>query len=255
MRVELIDAARALVRAQPAMIPLLRLANNVLWAIDPLDDLAGARSRATSACADFVAQVPDAQSRIARHALETIPAQASILTHSFSSTVLEALLQAFRKGRLRQVRCTESGPQMEGKLLVARLAAEGIEAQAIVDMAAPGMVAQVDFIWVGADGLSQRGLVNKIGTHALASAAQRQGVPIYTLCTTDKIAPEGYDSPPTLARSAPQVETIVELFDLTPLELISGAITEEGLLMPQAILEYMRRTPLHPTLRRASPSR
>lgn len=39
-------------------------------------------------------------------------------------------------------------------------------------------------VLVGADMLTYRGLVNKVGTFALATLARSSGVPFYTLCSS-----------------------------------------------------------------------
>jgi translation initiation factor 2B subunit (eIF-2B alpha/beta/delta family) len=116
-----------------------------------------------------------------------------------------------------------------------------MDVQLMADAVAAQGVAQVDAIWVGADGLGERGLLNKVGTHALASAARREGVPFYALCGTDKIAPAGY-------YLLPQAQITTEFFDLTPLDLLFAAITEKGRLSARGILEYGALVPLHPAL-------
>ncbi len=246
---------RALISAQPSMAPLVNLANEALFSMEGASSLEEARGKVGAASIEYSRALERSGTRIARQALPLI-GQGPIMTHSFSSTVLEALLLAKREGRIFEVICTESRPQGEGRLLAERLNQEGISVKLVVDGLAPATVRGVRTVLVGADALSSEGLVNKAGTYALALAARSQKIPFYALCGREKFLPTGYELPGEKPREPQEVwphhpegvEVLNLYFDLTPLHHLSGVVSEEGVWVPSKVLARLKRLRLHPAL-------
>ena len=253
---ELSAICKALLAAQPLMAPLVNLANDALWAVQGAATLEEVKVALIAAAQGFACGLEASGRRIIQEALPLIPAEGSVLTHSYSSTVLDALLEARREGRGFAVVCTESRPQCEGRSWAERLAEAGIETVLVVDAAAPGLVEDVGVVLVGADSLSTEGLVNKIGTYSLALAAQAHRVPFYALCGTEKFVPQGYALPKEGGREPEEVwpdypqgvRIINRYFDLTPLPYLTGVVTEKGVLRGHALEEVLGRRRLHPAL-------
>lgn len=241
------EVARALARAQPAMAPLVHLANRVLSA--PLGE-------AAAVCHSFGESLQRATEVIGSLVAGRIEDGMPVMTHSYSSTVLEALLATKRAGRRFQVICTEARPMREGVTLARKLAAEGIPVKLIVDAAACSFVPQVRLVLVGADAISAQGLLNKTGTAALALAAKGLGIDIYSLTSTAKLVPAGYQAPDQelrppaeiLEEPPPNVVPVNYYFDLTPLEHLSGVITEVGILPSEMLLRLLGTIRVHPAL-------
>lgn len=203
------DAARLLVAAQPAMAPLVNLTRFVLAASDR-----GAAAR------EFLLCMRAAAPRVAAHAARLIPDGCTVLTHSYSSTVFEALRSARGMGRQFRVICTESQPMREGAALAAELGREGIEATLIPDAAVASFLPQAALVLVGADSISAHGLVNKAGTEFIVRGAFALHIPAYALCISEKFLPPDY-LPLQDLRELPD-------FDLTPLHYLAGIVTEYG---------------------------
>ena len=105
-----------------------------------------------------------------------------------------------------------------------------------------------DAVIVGADRITARGdTANKIGTYALAIAAKYHGVPFYVAApssTFDRQLLDGADIPieqrepaevvaPYGHAIAPAGANVYNpAFDVTPAELITGLITEMGIISP-----------------------
>jgi methylthioribose-1-phosphate isomerase len=106
----------------------------------------------------------------------------------------------------------------------------------------------VDLVILGADRIAANGdTANKIGTYSLAVLAHHHGLPFYVaapLSTVDFAIPDGSHIPveerggeevthlrgePVAPPGAPALNLA---FDVTPSELISGIITEKGVLRP-----------------------
>ncbi|MCP5120798.1 MAG: hypothetical protein GY953_59145, partial [bacterium] len=169
------ETARALVAAQPAMAPILNLVNTVL-----------SDARGAAACDEFLESLAANSEAAIRHGASLIQRSQTVLTHSFSSAVLDTLLAA-----RCEVICTESRPICEGLDLARELAAAGIHVTLIVDAAMLAGLHRADLVLVGADSISAHGVTNKTGTAPLAELAASLSVPFYVICTSEKFLPAG----------------------------------------------------------------
>jgi translation initiation factor eIF-2B subunit delta len=256
-RTELLEAGQALVTAQPAMASLFNLVNAVLLSVEEARDVDAMRETVGEKARRFVAELEQRSQRIAKAALGLIYDGATLMTISYSATVLAALLRTREAGKRFRVLCPESRPQREGVALAQRLGDEGIEVLVIVDAAVAHFMDKVQLAFVGADSLSAQGLVNKVGTYGLALAARAHNVPFYALCGKEKFLPSARpfhrmiaerDPREVLPRASANVRAINVYFDLTPLDLLSGVVTERGALSPQDILSALEAMRIHPGL-------
>jgi translation initiation factor eIF-2B subunit delta len=260
-REELLRTGWALINAQPSMAPIVNLVNSVLWKAEESDTPRGLRTAVAQATEEFKRQLKQHALHVAEGALKLIAEGSTIVTLSYSTTVQHALLHAQRAGRRFSVICAESRPVYEGRQTASALAGYGVPVRLVVDTAAVEAVSSAELVLVGADMLSTHGLVNKIGTRALAAAARSAGVPFYTLCGSQKFLPPGFEPLEQLDRpgeeiwpDAPSgVHVRNRYFDTTPLELISGIVTEQGILPVAAIEAWLAATRLHPALARSQP--
>ena len=167
----------------------------------------------------------------------------TILTHSRSSTALEAFRKAHRAGKQLTVIVTESRPILEGRALAEALASEGIKVSFIADAAAALNMETngVQMVLVGADIVKERELTNKIGTRMIALAARERGVPVYAVCDTSKFVGQSFEthkqhSAAELWPDAPQgIQVFNSYFEPTPLKYFAGIITEDGTLGPDEV--------------------
>jgi methylthioribose-1-phosphate isomerase len=105
---------------------------------------------------------------------------------------------------------------------------------------------EVDVVIVGADRVAANGdTANKVGTYTLAVLAARHGIPFYIaapVSTVDLATPDG-EAIPIEERAASEVLQVRgqpiappgtdvrnPSFDVTPADLISGIITDEGVV-------------------------
>lgn len=181
----------------------------------------------------------------------------TILTHcntgalatSGIGTALGVILTLNERGQIRTVYADETRPVLQGARLTAfELMRAGIPSYLICDnMAAMVMKTKhVDAIIVGADRIAANGdTANKIGTYGLAVLAHYHHVPFYIAApfsTFDFSIESGDDivieeRKPDEVRQIHGVYTAPEdipvynpAFDVTPHELITGIITESGVI-------------------------
>ncbi len=250
---EFMTAGRALIRAQLSMAPLFNLVNSVLSSLDAAESVDDGRRIVKAAARGFAADLDVRGDKIALQALPLISDGATVMTHSRSSTVLRTLSVARARGHSFAVLCTESRPIYEGRELAGQLAQRGIDVTLVTDAAVTQFMSHVDLVMVGVDSLSRQGLVNKMGTHGLALAARAEGIPLYALCGTEKFLPSDYphleiesEDPQEVWEGYPEGITVLNYyFDLTPLELVSGVVTEKGLLQHAEIYNMLRKLETH----------
>jgi methylthioribose-1-phosphate isomerase len=134
----------------------------------------------------------------------------------------------------------ETRPLLQGARLTAwELEQLGIPHAVIADSAAASMMARgdVDLIVTGADRIAANGdTANKIGTYSLAVLAKHHGIPFYVVApssTLDADTPTG-ESIPIEERDGAEITTRFAArnpaFDVTPRELITAIVTEDGAL-------------------------
>ncbi len=256
LRARILEVGWMLISAHPTMAPLVNLINIVLWHLDERGEIKTRRSAAATATGEFRRYLHIHEAAIAEHTLSLIPEDGQIVTNGRSSTVAAALLYAQRAGRRFRVICAEGRPVGEGRSLAQDLAASGIPVTLVIDVLAVALIAEAELVLVGADHLSRQGLVNKVGTYALALAAQAGAVPIYALCGSEKFLPSGY-LPQAQAQwpaeqvwaEAPAGVTVTNFyFDSTPFAMLSGIVTEQGVQPTAGIEAWLAATRLHPAL-------
>jgi translation initiation factor 2B subunit (eIF-2B alpha/beta/delta family) len=158
-----------------------------------------------------------------------------VVTHSASATVGAALLAA----RPDKVVCTIAKPGEEGRAFAAELRADGLEVELVRDDEAAHALGGASVLLVGADTVFRDGAVlNKVGTLPLAAAAADRGIPTVVACELVKLAPLASADPPELPRETRR------LVDLTPPELVSEIVTEQGSFAPGELGALVDRMPL-----------
>ena len=239
---------------RPAMAPVFNIVTRLLNLISEkaVEVDLGSIKRLTISKADAVVKDSlQAVARIAQFGSELIVDGDKIMTHSYSSTVVAVLKKTFTKHKNMGVIITRSGPGRTGEISAHQLGLCGIPVTFIDDVAMGLYISAVSKVMVGADRVCADGkVVNGIGTYQLALAAERAGIPFYVFCETLKFDPRLSSNevdleekePSEVAEPAsmpPEVRIKNPYFDITPLELITAVVTENGLLKPEEVISYM----------------
>ncbi|HEX8024759.1 MAG TPA: S-methyl-5-thioribose-1-phosphate isomerase [Candidatus Limnocylindrales bacterium] len=207
----------------------------------------------------IVEEATEDHGRMAAAGLDLLPQPADrplrVLTHCNTGplacgqfgTALGVIQAAHHAERPIHVWVDETRPYLQGaRLTTWELDQGGVPHTLIPDMAAGPLMArgEVDVVIVGGDRVAANGdTANKLGTYTLAVLAKRHGIPFYVaapLSSVDLSTPDGA-SIPIEERSADEVTTVRgtriapagtavfnPAFDVTPAELITAIITEEG---------------------------
>lgn len=197
--------------------------------------------------------------KIGEQGATLLPENAVILTHCNAGalatcgwgTALGVIRSAHAQGRVKMVYADETRPLLQGSRLTAwELRQDHIPVTTITDnMAAWVMKTKgVNCVITGADRIAANGdTANKIGTYGIALLARAHGIPFYVAApasTFDFTLPDG-DGIPIEERSPEEVRSFRgavsapsdvpvfnPAFDVTPAGLITGIITEYGVLKP-----------------------
>ncbi len=249
--------------ARDALAASRPTAVNLFWALERMD-----RKR-QAVGDDPAALVHEAQAiqaeNIAMNAAmgafgaEVVPKGARILTHCNAGalatdgigTALGVIRAAWEQGKVEMVYADETRPLLQGSRLTAyELAADGIPVTVISDNMAASLMRKglIDLAVVGCDRMARNGdFANKIGTYSVAVNCHYHGVPFYTALPTSTMdmslkdgagIPIEERKPEELyylgqTQTAPLEAAVYNpAFDVTPHELLTGIITEKGLILP-----------------------
>ncbi|MDZ5710960.1 S-methyl-5-thioribose-1-phosphate isomerase [Jeotgalibacillus haloalkalitolerans] len=195
--------------------------------------------------------------RIGEYGFSLLPDDATVLTHcntgaiatSKYGTALGAFYIAKEQGSDIHVYATETRPVLQGARLTAwELQQADIAVTLITDNMAAHVLKtkNIDAILVGADRITANGdTANKIGTYGLAILAKAHGIPFYvaaplstidleTATGDDIVIEERHAEEITHIggkRIAPEdINVFNPAFDVTPHGLISGIVTEKGIV-------------------------
>jgi methylthioribose-1-phosphate isomerase len=263
----LADAARKLRKARPTAV-------NLMIAIDR------AVPPGTTANAAHIIKTAEAMwdedialcRRIANAGAELVRDGDGIITHCNTGglatagmgTALGVIQRAHEQGKRIHVYVDETRPLLQGGRLTAwELYKLGIPHTLICDNMAAILMAQkkVRLAFVGADRIATNGdFANKVGTYSLAVNAHHHGVEFYSCApytTIDFQCPDGTQipieqRPEREVRGAagafgevqwsPPSPVFNPAFDVTPVDLVSGIVTDKGLFTRQQLKQGILTT-------------
>ncbi len=251
------ETARTLINAQPAMVGIFNMVNRILLTTESVGTLKEMRDAMIETAIATVRSSDMSLQSIAGTTVALFKPGQIVATHSFSSTVFHCLLEAKKLGIEITVLCTESRPMMEGVILASQLAGAGIRVKLTTDAALFSQLKHANMVLLGVDSIGLEGLVGKTGTMAIALVARQFQVKCYALCSTHKYVPPGHrlatdiegDHKEIIPQAPSNVTPVNPYFDLTPLEYLTGVITERGVLTTETVKKDIRSLMIHPLLR------
>ena len=242
---------------------------NLSWALNRMDAMVNAnREKSVAEIVDLMGEeaVKIQQEDIAmckaisEYGLSLLKEGDGVLTHcnagplatSRYGTAIGPMLMAQEKGINVKVFADETRPLLQGARLTSyELQKAGVDVTLICDNMASIVMKNgwVQACFVGCDRIAANGdFANKIGTSGVAILAKHYGIPVYTLgpsSTIDMDCPNGdaieielrdpseirskfYEKPMALE----EVKCFNPAFDVTDHTLLSGIITEKGIIYP-----------------------
>jgi methylthioribose-1-phosphate isomerase len=252
------EAAEALRRSRPT-------ARNLFWALEMVlqraETTAGASREVAAAVVRQAQEMAEedvqANRKIGEYGADLLEDGDQILTHCNTGTLatvsygtaLAPIRSAVRQGKRVSVIATETRPRLQGaKLTTYELLSDKIPVTLIVDGAVGYVMRQgmVQKAIVGADRITRKFVANKVGTYLIALAAQANHIPFYVAAPSSTFDLQSEGSGVKIEERRSQEITHIRgkritpigvpvynpAFDLTPVELVQGFITEKGVIAP-----------------------
>lgn len=241
---------------------------NLFWALQRLDEVfkssgqqtpAEVGERLLQAAQDLLEEDIRVNEAIGEHGQELLADHVRVMTICNAGalatcgygTALGVIRSAASRDKIAQVWACETRPVLQGaRLTVWELMEDGIPVTLISDNMAAAVMrrGEVDAILVGADRIAANGdTANKIGTYGLAVLANYHGVPFYVAAPSSTIdmSLTGGDEIPIEERhedevrqfrgvyfTVPEAPVFNPAFDVTPNNLITAIITQNGIVKP-----------------------
>lgn len=257
---ELKDYSQKIRNARPTAVNLPKTVDNTVGMLKTIKDKKNMNEISTillKEAENYKEKLKNESLNIAKFGLKLIDENDSILTHCNTGTLavlgygtaLGIIKYAYREKKNIKIYFTETRPLLQGSRLTAfELVKNKIPATLIVDNAVGYLMKEkkINKVIVGADRIAKNGdTANKIGTYQIALLAKAHNIPFYVAAPKDTFdqsirsgenIPIEYRDQKELKeirgiKLAPsEIEALNPAFDVTPRELITAFITEEGII-------------------------
>ncbi len=189
----------------------------------------------------------NAEEFINYYLLKIILKNSKIMTHCHSSTLEKALISAHKSGKRFSVLNLETRPLMQGHITAKHLLKHGIPVTMSVDSAMHLLVKECDFVILGADAITKKGVTNKIGSAALAELAYKHKKPVYIITDSWKFSKnsvpiEERDKKEVWKNYPKKLKINNPSFEMIKPKFIESIISELGILKYNSFLKEARKT-------------
>jgi translation initiation factor 2B subunit (eIF-2B alpha/beta/delta family) len=196
----------------------------------------------------------EAQEKINRNVIKLIKSKDIIFTHCHSTNVSKALIYAHEKRKKFQVFNTETRPLYQGRKTARELRRAGIKVTMFVDSAVATAIERdnrkdklyATKIFLGADALLSKGVINKIGSKTIVELAKIHKIPVYIIAdswkfTKKKVPMEERALNEVWDKAPKKIKIKNPAFEFVPKKYIKGIITEYGLMRYDNFVKRMKK--------------
>jgi len=231
--------AEELIKARPSMVSIANYVNQFLHELweraNKKEELKSLVAWARVKSDELIKLSEQATDRAIEYGSGIISVADTVITCSYSSTVCKSLELAKDNEEKFRVLVAESAVngKVYGEITARELMQHGVPTEVIPDALVPQLIAKADKALVGADSILADGsLINGIPSLTVAQAAKKVNIPFFTVCETAKFDVRSHMS------EALEPEAGVEKI---PANLITGIITEKGIMAPSMIIAYVSK--------------
>jgi len=195
----------------------------------------------------FLKNLKKSQEKIAKIGSTLIKNNTNIYVHCHSSTVMDLLKYAKKKRKKSfVVYTTEVEPLLQGHLTAKDLAKSKIKVIIFPDLAAENAMKNCDLFLFGADAYTKKSTINKIGTSYLAQLSKIHKIPAYSCgvskkFTKNRVKIEKRKPEEVWSIKNKNIDVQNPAFDKTPNKLLTGIISEFGILKPKEFIKLARK--------------
>jgi ribose 1,5-bisphosphate isomerase len=181
------------------------------------------------------------QEEINKFVLKLIKSKDVIYTHCHSSNVVNSLIYAKRRGKNFEVYNTETRPLYQGRKTTKELSRKKIPVTLFVDSAINVALTKsqgtkkATKVFLGADAILEKGVINKIGSGLIAKIANKEKIPVYIIADSWKFSEEEIELEQRKLNeiwdTAPEKIKIKNpAFEFVEKNYIKGVVSEFGIL-------------------------
>ena len=192
-----------------------------------------------------------AQEKINNFVLKLIKNNSVVFTHCHSTNVSHALIYSHKKGRKFEVYNTETRPLFQGRKTASELRKAGIKVTMFVDSAVGIALGKeqgtknVDVVFLGADALLKKGVINKVGSEVVARLAKQEKIPFYIVAdswkfTNAKVPVEQRKINEVWDKAPKNIKIKNPAFEFVDKKYISGIITEFGVMSYENFIKKVK---------------
>jgi len=201
---------------------------------------------------EIVKHFDSAQDEINKHVFKLIKSGDVIFTHCHSTNVVNALIYSKKKGKKFEVYNTETRPLFQGRKTAKELRKEGIKVTMFVDSALGIALGKeqgtknVSKVFLGADALLKKGVVNKVGSEVISRIARQEKIPVYIVAdswkfTKKKIPLEQRKLNEVWDKAPKNIKIENPAFEFVKKKYVSRIISELGIMKYGEFLRAMQR--------------
>lgn len=254
----------AILEVIPSIAPMTNMLHVFMNSIDAvrsknigLDD---AREEISVALKGYLDRQSNSLATIGHIGSQMIKDGDKVATFSTSGSVMGIFKAAVESGKTFEAIVTEARPANEGIRTMKEMAGLGIPVTFGIDAILGYLLPGCSMFLVGADVITSTGeVLVKVGTYYGALVAREHNIPFYVAADTSKFDPMTLDGFPLKIRDKgpdtvyagdlPEgVEVLNPSFELIPARLVTGYITELGLIHPGSAGAVMRESNLSTSL-------
>lgn len=189
----------------------------------------------------------NSQEFINHYIQKTIQNNQVIFTHCHSNTLVQALIEAHKNKKRFSVINTETRPLYQGHLTSKQLSKAGIKVSMSIDSAILDGIKKSDVIMLGADAITKKGVLNKMGSGLIAKIAMGLKKPLYIVTDSWKYSSKNvriekrswkeiWSGPPK------NVNIDNPAFEMIPKNQISYIVSELGVLNHKEFIKIAKKS-------------
>lgn len=182
-----------------------------------------------------------AQEKINEYVSKTIKNNEVIFTHCHSTNVVNALIYSKKNKKRFSVYNTETRPLLQGRRTAKELKKAKIPVTMFVDSALGIALSKdqgtkkVNKVFLGADALLKKGVINKVGSKVIAQIAKHNKIPVYIVAdswkfTKKKVPIEQRNLNEVWDNAPKQIRIKNPAFEFIPKKYITKIISDKGIL-------------------------
>jgi len=194
----------------------------------------------------------NAQDKINRNVLRLVSSNSIIFTHCRSTNVNNSLIYAKKKRKNFEVYNTETRPLFQGRKTARELKKAGIKVTMFADNALGVALSREqgtkkpDKIFLGADALTENGVVNKVGSEVICQIARNNKIPVYIIAdswkfTKSKVPLEQRSLNEVWDKAPKGIKIKNPAFEFVPKKYIRAIVSEYGVLTYAEFLKKVKK--------------